>query len=202
MAETTAPVTGDRRRLTIVATAGLIAIALLVWMTTGQTTAGFTATTNNAGNLFETGSITITGNPANGQVLLTAPALLPGDSVTGAITVTNGSEAPLKLKIFAADLLETPSTSGIAESLDVTITRNADATPFFTGTMADLATKTNFTNGVAGTAGGDPLAKASEVAKTVTYTFTVSLNAAAGMPARNVNQLDEAVIKVIFEGRA
>ena len=202
MAETTAPVTGDRRRLTVVATAGLIAIALLVWMTTGQTTAGFTATTDNAGNLFETGSITITGDPANGQVLLTAPALLPGDSVTGDITITNGSEAPLKLKIFSADLVETPSTSGISDSLDIEITRDGAAEPFFVGTMADLANSTDFTSGVAETAGGDPLAKASETANSVTYTFTVTLNEAAGMDAANVNQLDEAVIKVIFEGRA
>lgn len=202
MAETTAPVTGDRRRLTIVATAGLIAIALLVWMTTGQTTAGFTATTDNTGNLFETGSITITGNPANGQVLLSAPALLPGDSVSGAITITNGSEAPLKLKIFSENLTENRAGSGLAESLDIEITRDAEATPFYSGTMADLATKTSFANGVSGTAGGDPLAKASEVAKSVTYTFTVTLNEAAGMDARNVDALDEAVIAIVFEGRA
>lgn len=202
MAETTAPVTGDRRRLTIVATAGLIAIALLVWMTTGQTTAGFTATTDNTGNLFETGSITITGSPADGQVLLTAPALLPGDSVTGSITVTNGSEAPLKLKIFSSALTENRAGSGLAESLDIEITRDAAATPFFTGTMADLATKTDFATGVSETTGGDPLAKASLAGNAVTYTFTVTLNEAAGMDARNVDALDEAVIAIVFEGRA
>lgn len=202
MAETTAPVTGDRRRLTIVATAGLIAIALLVWMTTGQTTAGFTATTDNSGNLFETGSLTITGDPANGTVLLSATGLLPGDSATGDITITNGSEAPVKLKIFSENLALSREGSGLAESLDIEITRDAEATPFYSGTMANLATKTGFASGVSSTAGGDPLAKASETANAVTYTFTVTLNEAAGMDARNVDALDEATIAIVFEGRA
>lgn len=205
MAETTAPKTGDRRRLAVVIAAGLSAIALLVWMTTQQTTAGFTATTQNAGNLLQTGSLTITGNPASGQVLLTASDLLPGDSVNGSITVTNGSDAPLRLKIFSADLVESPSAAGgIAENLNVTITKDADTTPFYTGTVADLATLTDFAGGVSGTAGGDPLDKTSNAAgvHSVTYAFTVTLDAGAGRPSQNVNPADSATIEITFEGRA
>ena len=204
MAETTAPRTGDRRRLTAAVAAGLAAIALLVWMTTGQTTAGFTAQTSNPGNLLETGSLTITGNPANGTVLLSASGLLPGDSTTGSITVTNGSDAPLKVKIFSANLVEAPADSDLAENLNVTITRNAAAAPFFTGTLADLATKTSFGNGVSETSGGDPLDKTSNLAgdHDVTYEFTVTLDAGAGRPSQNVNAGDSATIEITFEGRA
>ena len=206
MADTTAPA-GDRRRLAVVIAAGLSAIALLVWMTTGQTKAGFTDTVTNEGNVFGTGSITITGDPANGSVLLTASDLLPGDSVTESITVTNGAEAPLKLNIFATGLTETPGTSGIAENLNVTITKNGAGTPFFEGTLAELAADhTDWASGTSGDEanGGDALAKASVVDGTdaVTYVFTVELDEGAGMPSRGVDEGDEAVVSIVFEGRA
>lgn len=205
MAETTAPRTGDRRRLVIVAAAGLSALALLIWMVTGQTQAGFTAETRNDDNLFKAGSITITSDKP-GVLILQSGAMLPGDFVEGDITVTNGAQAPLKLKIFSKNLAETPSAaSGIAENLNVTVTRTAPGVtvPVFSGTVAQLATQaTSFANGKSGTAGGDPLAKATETGDSTSYHWKVELDPAAGIPSKNVNPNDQAVIEIVFEGRA
>lgn len=206
MAETTAPRTGDRRRLVIVAAAGLSALALLIWMITGQTQAGFTDSVVNADNVFTAGSINIT-STQEGQAILEVAGLLPGDSDQGDITIHNASDAPLLLKIYTEDLVETPSTSGIAENINVTITRTdaAGSTPVFDDTLAELATQaTEFDDGISGTAGGDPMAatNGTDTADDVTYHIAVELDPGAGRPSQNVNQGDEATVKIVFEAKA
>jgi hypothetical protein len=206
MAETTAPRTGDRRRLVIVAAAGLSALALLIWMVTGQTQAGFTDSVVNAGNVFEAGTINIT-STQEGLAILSVEGLLPGDSDEGDITIHNASDAPLKLKIYTSDLGETPSTSGIAENLNVTITRTdgAGSTPVFDGTLAEFAAQaTEFDDGVSGDAGGDPMAptNTNDTADDVTYHIVVELDPGAGRPSQGVGQGDGATVKIVFEAKA
>lgn len=195
---------GGRRDLALLAMAGVTAIAIMLWLALGQTTAAFTDTTENPGNLFETGHVDIS-TPGEGVAeVLAIEDMLPGHSDTATIAVTNNSSAPLLVKFYTDTYTVTPAASGLGDNLDVLIeieTGTGRAT-VFEGTLADLSSAEDWDTGESATAGGDPFSSAPEDGSIRVYHFRVTLNEAAGIPSRNVNPLDEATITFIWEGRA
>ena len=82
--------------------------ALLVVLLLSLTTLGtgfyslalFTSSTSVGGNAFTTGTIVIGASPAS--ALITLGAMLPGDSVTGALTVSNTGTSTLRYAMTSA----------------------------------------------------------------------------------------------------
>lgn len=148
---------GRNRRTTLLVAAGVSAMALLLWMAVGQTTAAFTAQTNNPGNAFKTGTVQISTDQPVGTALFTMGGMLPGHFQTERITVQNDSTAPLGVRLYAANFLVTADTSGgprtseLAEHLEVTvdIVDGADVVQsnVFTGSMAEFAAAGDWTCG-------------------------------------------------------
>ena len=74
-------------RTQLVAATGVV--ATLVALSVSDTSALFTDSDPVGANLFTNSTINLTLNPAT--ALVTASSMLPGDSVTGAILVSNGA---------------------------------------------------------------------------------------------------------------
>jgi hypothetical protein len=101
----------------------------------------FTASTNNAGNAFTTGSVDISTNPAS--AFLTMSAMVPGDSVTAQLTVSNTGTLELR---YAVTTAATDADSlHLKDALTLTIkTLGTNCTTFngtqlYTGTLASGA---------------------------------------------------------------
>lgn len=105
---------------------GLLLASAVVWRTSA---AAWTDTTDNSGNSFSTGSISISDNDG-GSALFSATGLLPGDSVTGCIEVTyDSSPTPSKaVEFYAAHTDTTNGGDGLGDDLDVTVSIGAVGT--------------------------------------------------------------------------
>ena len=172
------PEDGGRRRvisplLRLGAMAGaLVLVSALV--VTGSRGA-FSDTTDNTGNSWAAGTVTITDDDA-AVAMFNATDMKPGDSVTECIVLTySGSLVPANVRLYGVS-----GGSGLDAYLDMTIDEGSGgvfgnctgfvlATTPFSGTLASFAaTHTNFTNGVAG---WSPAA----TPESKTYRFTLTL---------------------------
>ena len=101
----------------------------------------FTASTDNDGNAFTTGSVDISTNPAS--AFLTMSAMVPGDSVTAQLTVSNTGTLELRYAVTTA----ATNTDGLnlRDALTLTIRTlgtnctTFDGTQLYTGTLASGA---------------------------------------------------------------
>lgn len=139
---------GDRRNVALVATAGLAAVAILLWLALGQTTAAFTDTTENPNNLFSTGSVELSNDRDIVGAIFTTTELLPGHVETGTITVTNESAAPMGVRLYT-DSFTVTAGSGLADNLlfDVRLD-DANGAVVFQGTLTEFAAATSWDNGL------------------------------------------------------
>jgi hypothetical protein len=139
--------------------AAVAALALVVYVVTGQTRAAFNATTSNSGNSFSAGSVTISDNDS-GTAMFSASGLKPTDSVTSCIKVTygTGSLTPAAVKMYGT---VTSSGTNLAPYLNTTIDVGTGPTTFgnctgftssstiYSGTLSNFAsTYTNWSNGL------------------------------------------------------
>lgn len=197
----------DKRKTTLLA-AGIAALSVLAWLAIGQTVAGFTATTENTGNTFEAGTVVISDDDA-GVALFTVSDLLPGHNKTETITVINESSAPLKVKLFSANVVSTPAgtTTNIADNLDVVIRildNDTDPT-VFSGTLTELGNAIDWSTGQSAAADGDPIAASDQApggTDEVRYEISVTLRTTAGNEAEDVWPGDSVTVDFIWEGRA
>lgn len=213
MADNTARLGRDKRKTMIVAAAGVSALALMAWLAIGQTVAGFNAQTDNGGNEFQAGTVTISDDDT-GSALFVVNDLLPGHSKVDTITVSNTSTAPLKVKLLTSNITETAAAhdgraagTGLAENLDVVIKivtpDTTDTNPtVYNGTLADLATAADWATGKSASTGGDAMAKKDATGDDLVYEITVTLRSTAGNEAENVWPGDTATVNFIWEGRA
>lgn len=111
--------------------AALAALALVGVMVLRTSSAAFTATTENAGNSWDSGSVVLTDSDA-GTAMFAATNLAPGDTITRCITVTyGGSITPAQVRLYG-------QVSGqLASYLDVEVNRGTR-----TGTGSDCGTFT------------------------------------------------------------
>jgi hypothetical protein len=110
----------------------IVAAGLMVWQ---GSSAAFTAQTRNAGNNWQTGSVTLTDDDA-GAARFGVDKLTPMASDTKCITVTSTSSVPGVVKLYVDGL----NAKGLQDQLHVVITKgNGGSFGSCTGFVADAA---------------------------------------------------------------
>lgn len=184
------PVQSTRRRNTIlVAAAALTALALVVFMIASVTRAAWTDTTDNTGNSWDTGSVSLTDDDL-GVAMFTTTNMVPGDVVENDIIVTNESTVPLDVKLYGANLV---NADGLAEHLNLKIGTTLGAGDVYTGTLAAfIVAHSNYATGTPVINLGTELIDESK-----TYYFWVELDAATP----STLQASTAGIDFVWEGQ-
>ncbi|WP_260855866.1 hypothetical protein [Curtobacterium sp. 9128] len=159
--------------------------------------AAFSATTDNAGNAWRTGAVTLTDDDA-GAALFDVDDLIPGSTGTNCITVTSTTTNPSQVRMYTADQSD---EAQIAQHLDMTVERGSltttgDCSTFTTGstvhdgTLAGLLALDSFGAGV------DDWAPAVGTTST-TYRFTYTL----GTDTPNTAQASAAGTTFVWEAQ-
>ena len=104
------------RRLLIAAALILIAVLVVVF-----TTATFTSSSANAGNMVAAGSLAINNN-LDGAAILTVQNLIPGQSATGTVQISNVGSAAGNFSLTTANVVDTPPSPPFSAKLDLVIT--------------------------------------------------------------------------------
>jgi len=113
----------------------------------------FTSTATVGANTFTNGTIVLGASPAT--ALLTADAMLPGDTVTGSLVVSNTGTSQLRYAMTSAST--NADTKGLMNQLTLTVKTlgtscaTFDGTTLYTGTLASAA----FGNPLPGAQAGD-----------------------------------------------
>lgn len=118
--------TVDQRR-NIRLSAVLASLLLVSFLVVGTTRAAFSDTTDNSGNSFTAGSVTITDDDA-GSALFNVTALAPGDSHENCIEVTYSGTLPAEVHLYGA----AGASSDLNDDLTVTVQRGTGGS--FAGT--------------------------------------------------------------------
>lgn len=145
----------------------------------------FSATTDNSGNEFTAGTVTLSDNDASGAMFDNVTGGKPGATVERCIKVTYGGSLPSEVRVYTTDA----SLGALAPFVDVTITPGTfDPTtpafpsctnfdddaggPIFTGTLSEFRTDHgNWNDGVPFNPGGGPSwSSGNAVAYRVAYT--------------------------------
>ena len=95
---------------------GLLLSAGLVWQTS---TAAFTAQTENPGNSWSAGSVTLTDDDGGSSAMFTATALKPGDTGERCIRVTYGGTIAAPVKLYVPSV--TAGTPDLSPHVRLTI---------------------------------------------------------------------------------
>ncbi|MEL6890704.1 MAG: TasA family protein [Actinomycetota bacterium] len=167
----------DRRRSgAIIAGAAALSAAAVSALVFTATNAAFSDTTDNAGNSFVAGTVTITDDDL-GNAMFSVTDMVPGDTETECIEVTyTGS-------IVGADLsglrLYGSSSGDLQPELDLLVERSAAG-----GTCAAFSADATVFNGDLGSLGTDYASGSAGLVpsaqnETVAYRFSVTLPAAA-----------------------
>jgi len=195
--------------------AGVLGLLLVSSLVMRTSSAAFTATTDNDGNSWQAGTVSLSDDDA-GAVMFNVSALRPGDTGTRCIEVTYaGTLTPNGVRLYAENVTDTDSAAAdgavLSDHLDLVIEYDAVTTgtfaggcgdftaegTAFTGTLAALSTThTNYTNGAdLSAAAGDwaPVTSESRVFK-----ITWTLDAAAPDTAQG----DTAEADFVWEARS
>jgi len=122
--------------------AALISVFAAALLAFQSTTAAFSATTENAGNAFAAGSVTLSDNDS-GTAMFNLPNMKPNDAAVGCIEVTYSGSLDPEVRTYGAST----AGDGLELYLDLTIERG-------TGTCAAFGTATPvWTNGTDGDLG-------------------------------------------------
>ena len=127
------PAWARRRQVALVV---LISVGITASSMLSATHAAFTASTSASGNIFTTGSVSITDNDA-GSAILSLTGIKPGDSSSSCIKVTYSGALPALVKLY-----RNAGGTGLASYLDVTLTRGSISSGGFgdcTGFTPDAA---------------------------------------------------------------
>jgi hypothetical protein len=123
--------TNQRRRRVLRAfapVAGLLAVGLLVWQ---GSYAAFSATTNNTGDSWATGALTLQNDAGTGtyagstSAVFTETALKPGSTNSKCITVAAGGTAGGTLKFYRGAITGTTNPAALSAQLTTTIQATA-----------------------------------------------------------------------------
>jgi hypothetical protein len=117
-----------------------VALCLAALAAIGQTTvfsgASFTSNrSSNPGNLLRSGTLHLT-NSKDGQVVLNATAMIPGQTVQSAVfTLTNDGTVQGSYRIARLSLTDLPASPPLSGALTMTITDVTAGTQIWTGVM-------------------------------------------------------------------
>jgi hypothetical protein len=167
------------RRLSRGQTTGLAvlmgALTLVSVGATASSLALFTSQTTNTGNTFTAGTIVLGTSPAT--ALLTASALMPGDTINGTLVVTNSGTGALRYAMSSSSTNADGKNLATQMTLDVktvgTGCVNFDGTAVYTGSLNAAA----FGSSATGAQAGD---RALAAAASETLCFRASLPLATG----------------------
>lgn len=129
----------------------------------------FNSSSANPGNLATSGIMT-QDNSKDGLAILTAEKLLPGDSGTGTVSVTNVGDSDGDFALTASNLVDDPADPAFSSVLTLVITDGTDEV--YNGLVSDLSTVD------LGTWAGD---------EKHDFTFTVTFDASAGNEFQNAS---------------
>jgi hypothetical protein len=104
---------------------GLLALCVLALLTITlhslrMSDATFAAASSNPGNVFVAGTLAH-GNNRDGQVMITATGMEPGDSTSGTMTLTGAGNLTGVYTLTPSSLVNTPSSPALSDTLDLTI---------------------------------------------------------------------------------
>lgn len=99
----------------------ILVVALIASLSTW---AAFSATTQNSGNEFATGTVELSDDDAN-QAMLSLSDAKPGDSDSSCIVVSYSGTLPATVRMYG-----TTTGSGLDQYLDLTVTRGTKSSPF------------------------------------------------------------------------
>jgi predicted ribosomally synthesized peptide with SipW-like signal peptide len=155
------------------------------------TFSAFSSTTDNTGNQFAAGTVTIADNDA-GSALYNVSNAAPGASTTSCILLTYSGSLDADVKLYT-----TSSVNAFASNVDVTVEKGTGSGAFpactgfsaqstvYSGTLANFAsTKNNYANGILAFPGA---ATKWSNGDTLVYRFTVTLNSGVGNAAQGGN---------------
>jgi hypothetical protein len=103
------------RRLIIAAVLLLVAIGVAVF-----TTATFTSSSANAGNMVGAGSVEID-NSHDGTAIFTASGLVPGESATGTVQISNTGSSSGNFSLTTSNIVDTPATPPFSGKLELKV---------------------------------------------------------------------------------
>ncbi len=112
---------------------GLLALAAM----TGGTNAGFTATTMNPSNVLGTATLSLTNDKPNAGDLVNVTNLVPGDTVSRTVTITNNGTSAFTFFGGASAQIATVLWSDTVKGLQVSVKRGM--TSLYSGPLKDLA---------------------------------------------------------------
>jgi hypothetical protein len=179
---------GDTRRrsFAIVGAAALTALGLVTFMISSVTSAAWVDTTENTGNSWATGTVSLTDNDA-GVAMFAVTDMVPGQVVENSITVTNDSSVPLDVRLYGENLV---NDDLLAQHLNLKIGTTAGAGDIYDGTLLGFSgTHAAFSTGTAVI----DLAAAG----TQTYHFWVELDSATPTEFQGTS----AGIDFVWEGQ-
>jgi len=137
---------GSRKRRGVAGKVGLtlLILALLGVIVGVGTWSAFSATTQNSGNSFATGTVVLTDDDA-GAAMLTLANAKPGDSDTSCIIVTYTGTLPANVRLYG-----TTGGTGLDQYLDLVVTRGTKAPGGFDSCAGFSADATNYIGSGAG----------------------------------------------------
>lgn len=122
----------DRRQTIAVLVAGLLGLALVAAMITRTSEAAFTASTDNSGNVFNGGTVTLTDDD-DATALFSVDGMQPGQVETGCILVTYDGTitTPDAVRVYSGGFTDVPGdaagSDGLSDHLSVTIAEGSGA---------------------------------------------------------------------------
>lgn len=128
-----------RRSLLILLAAALMALALVVFMVSSVTRAAWTDTTRNDTNSWATGEVTLTDDDGD-SAMFTITNMMPGDTLSKTIIVTNESTVSLDVKLYGETLSD---SAGLGEHLNLKIGTTSGGAEVYDGTAAGTLTGTD-----------------------------------------------------------
>lgn len=114
----------SRGRISLKVAVTLALMALFGAVVGLGTWSAFSSTTQNTGNTFETGTVSISDNDSE-SAMLALNAAKPGDSDTSCITVSYDGTLESSVRLYG-----TTTGSGLDQYLDLTVTRGSGAAGF------------------------------------------------------------------------
>jgi spore coat-associated protein N len=132
----TAGVLKKNRGKILIAIAALL-IALVAVVGSG---AYFTSVSSNPGNVFTAGVLTHDNSDA-GAAFMTIDDMVPGETRTGSVTLTNTGSVDGDLSLTQTSFVDTPGTNGgdLSDVLTIEITQGA--TVVYTGPLSGMGTE-------------------------------------------------------------
>jgi len=129
---------GVRRRVLVRFALWVTAVVVLT-NTVVFSSASFTSQSANPVNLFSSGTLLLL-NTKDGQLVVAASALLPGQTERGTLTLTNAGTVTGEASVEGVGLTDVPGAPRLSAAVTATFTDVASGTELWSGLMGDLDT--------------------------------------------------------------